>query len=176
MLGRGSITHLIIFTKQFRSMLQAGIPILRLLNVLEHQTENKILKKVVDAVGKDIRTGTTLSDAMAKHPKVFSPLYLSMINAGEISGTLPDVMVRLISIIEHEAKLKQDIKSAMQYPIIVLIALGFAFVFLLTFVIPKFVTVFAKAKIDLPWPTKIAMLMHQFVFDFWGILIVLVVR
>src|SRR4030043_1346954 len=134
-----------------------------------------ILKKVVEGIGKDIRTGTTLSDAMAKHPNVFSPLYLSMINAGEISGTLPDVMVRLISLIEHEAKVKQDIKSALQYPIIVLIALGFAFIFLLTFVIPKFVTVFAKAKLDLPWPTQIAMFLYQGLADFWGILIVLVV-
>src|SRR4030042_1106759 len=174
MLGRGSITDLIIFTKQFRSRLQAGIPILRLLNVLEHQTENKILKKVVEEIGRDIRTGTTLSDAMAKNPKVFSPLYLSMINAGEISGTLPDVMVRLISIIEHEAKVKQDIKSAMQYPIIVLIALVFAFFFLLTFVIPKFATVFAKVGIDLPWPTLIAMKLYQILSDFWGILIVMV--
>lgn len=173
-LGMVSITDLIIFTKQFRSMLHAGIPILRLLSVLEHQTENKILKKVVEALGKDIRTGTTLSDAMAKHPKVFSPLYLSMINAGEISGTLPDVMVRLISIIEHEAKVKQDIKSAMQYPIIVLIALVFAFFFLLTFVIPKFATVFAKVGIDLPWPTLIAMKLYQILSDFWGILIVMV--
>jgi len=97
-----------------------------------------------------------------------------MINAGEISGTLPDVLTRLISIIEHEAKVKQDIRSAMQYPLIVLIALSFAFVFLLTFVIPKFVTVFASAKIDLPLPTQIAMQLYHVLSDFWGILIVLV--
>jgi type II secretory pathway component PulF len=174
MLSRVAIDELIIFTKQFRSMLQAGIPLMRLLTVLENQTENKILKGVISAIGKDIRAGSTLSDAMGKHPKVFSPLYLNMINAGEISGTLPDVMARLISIIEHEAKVKQDIKSAMQYPMTVLIALAFAFFFLLTFVIPKFVAVFEKARLDLPWPTKIAMLLYQFLANYWGILIVVV--
>ena len=173
-LGQVSINDLILFTKQFRSMLQAGIPLMRLLAVLENQSENKILKSVVAAIAKDIRAGSTLSDAMGKHPKVFSPLYLSMINAGEISGTLPDVLVRLISIIEHEAKVKQDIKSAMQYPLTVLIALTFAFFFLLTFVIPKFVTVFDKAKLNLPLPTQIAMLLYNVLINYWGILIVLV--
>ncbi len=174
MLGRVKISELILFTKQFRSMLQAGIPLMRLLAVLENQTENKTLKSIVAAIGKDIRAGSTLSDAMGKHTRVFSPLYLSMVNAGEISGTLPDVLARLITIIEHEAKIKQDIKSALQYPMIVLIALTFAFFFLLTFVIPKFVTVFAKAKLDLPLPTKIAMLLYNLLLNYWGILIVLV--
>lgn len=174
MLGKIDISELILFTKQFRSMLQAGIPLMRLLTVLENQSENKTLKRTVSAIGKDIRAGSTLSDAMGKHPKIFSPLYLNMVNAGEISGTLPEVMNRLISIIEHEAKVKQDIKSAMQYPMTVLIALGFAFFFLLTFVIPKFVAVFAKAKLALPLPTKIAMLLYQVLANYWGILIVVV--
>ena len=174
MLGKVDISELILFTKQFRSMLQAGIPLMRLLTVLENQSENKTLKSVVSAIGKDIRAGSTLSAAMGKHPKIFSPLYLNMINAGEISGTLPDVMTRLISIIEHEAKVKQDIKSAMQYPMTVLIALAFAFFFLLTFVIPKFAGVFKKVGLDLPLPTKIAMLLYQILANYWGILIVVV--
>ncbi len=108
---------------------------------------------------------------MKKHPALFSPLYLSMINAGEISGTVPDILGRLIDIIEHEAKIKSDIKSALQYPIIVLIALGIAFFVLLTFVIPKFAAIFAKAGLTLPWPTKIAMLMYQGLANYWFILI-----
>jgi len=174
MLGKVDISELILFTKQFRSMLQAGIPLMRLLTVLENQSENKTLKSVVSAIGKDIRAGSTLSAAMGKHPKIFSTLYLNMINAGEISGTLPDVMTRLISIIEHESKIRQDIKSALQYPMIVLIALAFAFFFLLTFVIPKFVGVFAKVGLALPLPTKIAMLLYQVLANYWGILIVVV--
>jgi len=174
-LGSVKISELILFTKQFRSMLQAGIPLMRLLTVLENQTENKTLKGVVSAMGRDISAGSTLFEAMGKHKAVFSPLYLSLIRAGEISGTLPDVLARLIDIIEHEAKIKQDIRSALQYPMIVLIALGFAFFFLLTFVIPKFVGVFARVGIDLPWPTKIAMTLYQVLVHYWPFLIVAVV-
>ena len=169
------ISDLILFTKQFRSMMHAGIPIIRLLQVLEHQTQNKVLKKVVVVISQDIKSGSTLYESMKKHPTIFSPLYLSMINAGEISGTLPEILERLIDIIEHEAKIKSDIKSALQYPKIVLIALGIAFFVLLTFVIPKFVTVFATARIELPLPTKIAMFMYQALSKYWYILIGIVV-
>ena len=174
-LGSVKIGELIIFSKQFRSMMQAGIPIVRMLGVLENQTANKILRKAVAAIGQDIKRGETLHDAMKAHPKIFSPLYLSMIKAGELSGTIPDVMSRLITIIEHEAKIKNDIRSAMQYPIIVVIALGLAFFILLTFVIPKFVTIFTKVGLALPWPTKIAMLLYQLLANYWYIIIIAVV-
>ena len=169
------VTELILFSKQFRSMMQAGIPIVRLLTVLENQTENKVLKKAVAAIGQDIKEGLTLHDAMKKHPAIFSPLYLSMINAGEVSGTIPDVMARLIGIIEHEAKIKSDIRSALQYPIIVVIALGIAFFVLLTFVIPKFVAIFTRAGLTMPLPTKIAMLLYQFIGNYWYVIIMAVV-
>jgi type II secretory pathway component PulF len=165
------IGDLILFTKQFRSMMQAGVPIIRLLQVLENQTESKALRSVIAAMGQDVRTGNSLYEAMKKHPSLFSPLYLSMINAGEISGTIPDILGRLVGIIEHEAKIKSDIKSALQYPFIVLIALGVAFFVLLTFVIPKFASIFAKTGMALPLPTKIAMLMYQGLANYWYILI-----
>ena len=165
------ITDLILFTKQFRSMMQAGVPILRLLQVLENQTQNKTLKRVVVDVSQDIKSGATLYNAMKKHPAIFSPLYISMINAGEVSGTVPEILGRLIDIIEHEAKIKSDIKSALQYPFIVLIALAVAFFVLLTFVIPKFVAIFAKTGLALPLPTKIAMLMYHGLANYWYILL-----
>ena len=166
---------LILFTKQFRSMMQAGVPIVRLLQVLENQTEDKTLKKVVAAVSQDIKSGATLHNAMKKHPAVFSPLYLSMVNAGEVSGTVPDILGRLTDIIEHEAKIREDIKSALQYPFMVMIALGIAFFVLLTFVIPKFVGIFAKAGIALPLPTKIALLMYHGLANYWYIILAVVV-
>jgi len=162
---------LILFTKQFRSMMQAGVPIIRLMQVLVSQTQDKVLKKVATEISQDIKDGMTLYTAMKKHPSVFSPLYLSMINAGEISGSVPEILERLIDIVEHEAKIKKDIKSALQYPIIVVIALVIAFVVLLTFVIPKFVAIFAKAGIALPLPTKIAMIMYQGPANYWHILL-----
>ena len=165
------IGDLILFTKQFRSMMQAGVPILRLLQVLENQTENKILKEVIAQMGLDIKTGLTLHGAMKKHPLIFSPLYLSMVNAGEVSGSLPDILERLIGIIEHEAKIKSDIKSALQYPVMVVITLVIAFFVLLTFVIPKFAAIFAKAGITLPLPTQIAVFMYEILSNYWYILI-----
>ena len=169
--GSVKTKDLILFTKQFRSMMQAGVPIIRLMQVLENQTQDKTLKNVVTGIGNDIKDGLTLTAAMKKYPSIFSPLYISMINAGEVSGSVPEILERLIDIVEHEAKIKADIKSALQYPMIVLIALVIAFVVLLTFVVPKFVDIFAKAGITLPLPTKIAMLMYQGLSNYWYILL-----
>ncbi len=169
--GKLDPRELILFTKQFRSMLHAGVPILRLLQVLEAQTENKVLKLVVVRMVRDIKEGSTLYEAMEKHPSVFSPLYRSMVRAGEMSGALPEVLRRLVYIIEHETKIRSDIRSALQYPKMVVFALGGAFFVLLTFVIPKFVTIFDKAGIALPLPTKIAMHMYQLLVNYWYLII-----
>ena len=173
-LGKLEPKDLILFTKQFRSMLQAGVPVVRLLQVLESQSENKVLKMVIAQIAQDIKQGSTLYEALEKHPTIFSSLYRSMVRAGEISGALPEVLARLVYIIEHETKIRSDIKSALQYPKMVLIALGGAFVVLLTFVIPKFVTIFAKVGLELPLPTKIAMLLYQFLVGYWYLLIALI--
>ena len=170
-MGRVTPQDLIIFTKQFRSMLHAGVPILRLLQVLEAQTENEVLKMVIAAMAQDIKQGATLYDATEKHPAIFSPLYRSMVRAGELSGALPDVLSRLVYIIEHETKIRADIKSALQYPKMVVMTLAVAFVVLLTFVIPKFVTIFLKAGLALPMPTKIALLLYQLLAVYWYIII-----
>ena len=167
--------ELVLFTKQFRSMLIAGLPILQLLRVLENQTENRKLKNIIVSVTLDIREGLTLYDAFVKHPGVFSPLYTSMIRAGEQSGTLPEVLGRLIYILEHEHKVKSDIKAALQYPIIVIVALLIAFIVLLTFVIPKFVGIFSRAGVELPLPTRISIVLYHFLNDYWHIIIVCLV-
>jgi type II secretory pathway component PulF len=170
-LNKVKIGELILFTKQFRSMMQAGVPILRLFQVLENQCQNKALKSAVAVICNDIKAGSTLHEAMRRHPALFTPLYLSMINAGEVSGTVPAILDRLIAIIEHEAKIKSDIKSALQYPIMVLAALGIAFFVLLTLVIPKFADIFSKSGMEMPMPTKIAMSLYRGLADYWYILI-----
>ena len=162
---------LILFTKQFRTMIRAGVPILTIFQVLENQTENLKLKKIIGAMTLDIKEGSTLHDAFGKHPKAFSPLYCSMIRAGESSGALPNVMDRMIYIIEHEHKIKSDIKSALQYPIIVIVFLGAAFFVLLTFVIPKFVNIFLNAGLDLPLPTTICMFLYQVLVNYWFLIL-----
>jgi len=163
--------ELILFTKQFRSMLRAGVPIIRIMQILEAQTENKVLKHAVTTIITSIRQGSSISDAFEKHPAIFSRLYCSMLRAGEVSGNLPGVLERLIYIIEHEAKIKADIKSALQYPKMVLIALSAAFLILLTFVIPQFVGIFSKTGIELPWPTKVALMMNGGLKNYWYLIL-----
>jgi len=168
-------TELILFTKQFKTMIRAGVPILKMLRVLENQTENVALRDMITEIYSDIEKGSSLHDAFSKHPRAFSPLYCSMLRAGEASGALPEIMDRLIYILEHEHKVKSDIKSAFQYPIIVVAFLLVAFFILLTFVVPKFVGIFSRANIDLPLPTVICMVMYQFLVNFWPILLLALV-
>lgn len=156
------IKDLILFTKQLRTMIQAGLSILEVLRILDEQTENKKLKRICSEMDADIRQGKTLFEAFSGHPKVFSNLYRNMIQAGEQAGALPEVLERLIYLIEHEHKVKSDIKSALQYPITIVIFLAIAFFVLLNFVIPKFVDTFRSAKIPLPWPTVVAINLYEF--------------
>lgn len=169
--GKVKTTDLVMFTKQFHSMLIAGIPILRILSILEEQTENKAMKQAISTIIRDINQGASLSDALSKFPRIFDALYCDMVRAGEISGNVPVVLDRLIYIIEHEAKVRSDIKSALRYPIIVLIALAGAFVGLLTFVIPTFASVFISAGLDLPLPTKISMVLYTFLSKYWYLIL-----
>ena len=165
------MVDLIIFTKQLRSMLVAGVPMLRLLDILANQTESHGLKKAIVTVIQDIKQGLSLSEALEKYPKIFSKLYCDMIKAGEISGNVPVVLDRLIYIVEHEEKVKSDIKSAVRYPMIIVIALSVAFVVLLTVVIPQFASVFSSAGLVLPWPTKFAMLLYKFLSSYWYLIL-----
>jgi len=173
-LGRVKAQDLILFTKQLSTMLRAGVPIMRLLQVLEVQTENRTLKRGVAAIQENVRSGSTLHDAFSRHPKIFSPLYCSMVNAGETAGALPEVLDRLTYIVEHEHKVKSDIKSAMTYPIIVIVALIAAFFILLTKVVPVFVGIFTKSGIEIPLPTRICMTMYQGWNDYWMFIVLFV--
>ncbi len=166
-----SARDIILFTKQFKTLIQAGVSMLQILSIMEAQTENKRLQGIIAQISEDIREGASLSTAFFKHENVFSTLYCTMLKAGESSGSLPDVLDRLIYIIEHEHKVKSDIKAAMRYPMIVVCFLGVAFFILLTFVIPKFITIFENAGIELPLPTKLCMILYNFLHDFWLILI-----
>ncbi len=164
-------TDLILFTKQFRTMLRAGVAILPLLEVLDKQTENRKLKKAITSIAEGITQGSTLHDALRKHPDIFSPLYCSMVRAGEVSGTLPEILDRLVYLIEHEHKVKSDIKGALRYPIMVVVFLAIAFFVLLTFVIPKFVSIFESAGLDLPLPTVLCMLAYRFFAQAWHVIL-----
>jgi type IV pilus assembly protein PilC len=167
--------ELILFTKQFKTLIRSGVPMLTILQVLEDQTEHKRLKSILGRIHQDIREGASLYDAFRRHPSVFSPLYCSMLRAGESSGALPEILDRLVYVIEHEHKVKSDIKSAMTYPIIVLSFLTVAFFILLVGVIPRFVNVFKKAGLTLPLPTRICIGLYEMITQYWYVLAALVV-
>lgn len=162
---------LVLFTKQFRTLLKAGVNIIQILDILDAQTENHRLKKTIVQIRQDLNEGMSINEAFSGHPQVFSSLYCSMIEAGEVSGSLPDILTRLIYIIEHEHKIKTDIKSALRYPAIVVVTLIAAFFILLTFVIPKFVGIFKKAGLDLPVPTKICLGLYNVLDAYWYLLV-----
>ena len=166
-----TIPELLLFTKQLRTMINAGISITQVLDILQLQTSNPALVLTLKTMSLDIREGSTLSDAFMKHPRVFPELYCSLIKAGELSGTLPDIMERIIYITEHEYRLREEIKAALRYPKMVVFALGIAFFVLLTFVIPKFVSVFQSAGLTLPLPTRICLWMYISLKQYWYVLL-----
>ena len=163
--------ELILFTKQFKTMFAAGVSMMNMLGILQEQSENLRLRRILGTMHQDIKEGASLHEAFSKHKKVFSPLYCSMIRAGEASGALPEVLERLIYIIEHEHKVKSDIKSALTYPIIVVVFLFTAFLVLITQVIPKFVNIFKNAGLTLPLPTQICLLIYQFLSSYWYLIL-----
>jgi type IV pilus assembly protein PilC len=167
--------ELILFTKQFKTLIRSGVPMLTILQVLEEQTENKNLQSVLNRIHQDIREGASLYDAFRRHPNVFPPLYCSMLKAGESAGALPEILDRLVYVIEHEHKVKSDVRSAMTYPIIVLSFLTIAFFVLLIGVIPKFVNVFKASGLDLPLPTKICLALYQLIVQYWYLMAIAVI-
>lgn len=158
---------LIIFAKQFRTMLRTGVPMMELLRTLEQQTESRHLGRIIRAISVDVKEGSSLHAAFEKHPETFSPLFCSVVQAGERSGALPEVLERLIYIMEHENKIASDVKSALRYPLMVLGILMIAFFILLVFVVPQFVKIFNSRGILLPLPTRICLAIHHFLVDYW---------
>lgn len=159
---------LILFTKQFKTMVQAGVSIVQVFQILFEQTENPHLRKAIAKMVENIREGRSLFQAFSDHPRIFPRLYCAMIRAGEESGALPEIMDRLIYVITHEEKVKTDIQGALRYPMFVLAVLGGAFLVLLTFVVPRFVDIFEQGGVEIPLPTRICMMMYTFLSQFGG--------
>ena len=169
--ARVKVTDVLLFTKQLNTMLRAGISITNSLEVIKEQSENPLLKKTLVTISREISEGSTLTGAFRKHPKVFPPLYCSLLHAGESSGSLSEVLDRVAYILEHENRVREDVKAALAYPKIVVLALAIAFFVLLTGVIPKFVGVFNSAGLELPLPTKVCIWMYEALKAYWYLLL-----
>jgi len=165
--GRVKTRDVVIFTRQFATMINAGLPLVQSLNILAQQTENKTLREITKAVVYDVESGNTLADAFSKHPKAFSALYVNMVAAGEAGGILDTILLRLSTFLEKNDALVRKVKGAMVYPgVIITVALG-AIAILLIFVIPTFQNMFASANLELPLPTRIVIGMSNFLIHYW---------
>ena len=164
--------ELAIFTRQFSVMIDAGLPLVQCLEILDGQQENKTFQKVLAGTRGSVEGGATLSAAMRQYPKVFDALYVNMVEAGETGGILDTILQRLSTYIEKNVKLKRAVKSALIYPIGVLTIAGAVITLLLWKVVPIFATLFAGLGVDLPLPTRIVIALSNFVGSIFGLLIV----
>jgi len=166
--GTGITTRdIVIFTRQFATMINSGLPLVQSLDILAEQTENAALAKVLREILYDVESGHTLAAAIAKHPKVFTELFCNMVAAGEAGGILDTILLRLATFLEKNDALLRKIKGAMVYPSVIFTVAGMAIVILLIFVIPTFQTMFESAGIPLPLPTRIVIGMSAFLQAYW---------
>jgi type IV pilus assembly protein PilC len=153
--GRIKLKEVAVFSRQFATMINSGLTLLRSLSILADQTSNKELARIVGEVRRDVERGSALSAALAKHPKAFSRLYIAMVRSGETGGSLDVVLLRLATTIEKQVELRRKVKSAMTYPVVVGIIVILILMAMLIFVVPMFKGMYADLNAKLPLPTMI---------------------
>ncbi len=161
----------VIFTRQFATMINAGLPLVQALDILAQQTENKVLAEVTRQVVYDVESGQTLADALRKHPKAFSDLYVNMVAAGEAGGILDTILQRLAEFLEKNDAIIRKVKGAMVYPGVIMTVAAIAVSVLLIFVIPTFQTMFASVALELPLPTRIVIGLSKLLTGYWWVLL-----
>ncbi len=165
--GRVPPQLIAIFTRQFSVMIDAGLPLVQCLEILASQQEHKNFKRSLIQIRQDVESGSNLADSMRKHPKTFNDLYTNMVAAGEAGGILDTILQRLAAYIEKSVKLNSQVKSAMIYPVAVISIAVIVVIVILWKVIPVFAALFAGLGAELPMPTKIVIVMSNFIADYW---------
>ncbi|MDR7870029.1 MAG: type II secretion system F family protein [Tissierellaceae bacterium] len=169
---------LAVFCRQFYTMVDAGIGIVKCFDILEAQTRNKTLKKAIGAIYEDVQKGFTISEAMKKHTKIFPTILINMIEAGEVSGTLDSILERMANHFEQENKLENKIKSSLIYPISLIVVSIAVVIFMLVAVLPTFVGMFEGSGVALPWPTQFVLDLSSWLQKYWyiflGVVIIIV--
>ena len=172
---RVSSHELIYLNRQLALVLGAGVPLLTCLRLMAKQTDNDRLRDILLGISDDIEGGTDLSEAMSHYPNVFSPIYVSMVRAGEASGHLEDTLHRIAALQEYELETRERVKAATRYPKLVVAALIIAFFVVVTFVIPTFANIFKQFGSELPLPTRMMIALDEFLKQYWMVCIVGVV-
>ncbi len=169
--GGVSTKDLAVFTRQFSTMINSGLPLIQCLDILSQQAEKDGFRKIISNTMRDVESGATLADALSKHPAVFGDLFVNMVEAGEAGGVLDVILGRLATYLEKMDNLKRKVKSAMAYPAVVLIVTIGATVFMLVFIIPTFAKLYSDFGGDLPGPTKVVMAISGFLTTKWWLLL-----
>jgi type IV pilus assembly protein PilC len=169
--GAIKMRDMVIFTRQFSTMIRAGLPLVQALDILAYQSENPALKEVTRQVVFDVESGNTVADALRKHPKAFSELYVNMVAAGEAGGILDTILMRLAIFMEKNEALLRRVKGAMIYPGVITSVAAIAITVLLVFVIPTFQSMFESAHIALPLPTRIVIGVSHLLKSYWYVIL-----
>ncbi|MDH5636985.1 MAG: type II secretion system F family protein [Nitrospinota bacterium] len=163
----------VIFTRQFATMISAGLPLVQCLSILANSSENRIFARAISDIKQKVESGETFADALRKHPKIFDELFCNMIEAGEVGGILDKILIRLAEYMEKAMELKGKVKGAMVYPAAIVSVAVAVVIFLLVFVIPMFGTMFGDMGQELPWPTQIVLNLSDFVIERWYMVFVM---
>ena len=158
---------LLLFSRQMHTLLKAGVPIIRALAGLQDAAVNPEMKRVIGEVRDSLESGRELSQALARHPRVFSPFYLSMVRVGEATGLLEEIFYRLFEHLEFERYMREQVKSALRYPLFVMLAMAAAMVIVNIWVIPRFAQVFASFGTELPMVTRWLLGFSAFMLEYW---------
>jgi len=169
--GKIKMRDIVIFTRQFSTMINAGLPLVQALDILATQSENPALKDVTRQVVFDVESGNTVADALRKQPRAFSELYVNMVAAGEAGGILDTILMRLAVFMEKNDALVRKVKGAMIYPSVIMSVAAIAITILLVFVIPTFASMFASANIPLPLPTRIVIGLSHALKTYWWVVV-----
>lgn len=173
--GKVKLDDLVILTRQFATMIRAGLPMIEVLNILSEQCEKRALRLVMKQIERDVETGSSLTEALQKHPKIFNTFYLSMIMAGEAAGMLDTILDQIAQYLEKVVSIQRKVKSAVMYPSVVsTVAIGIT-VFLMVKIVPVFSQIFADFGGDLPLPTKITVAISNFMQEHYVIALLIVV-
>lgn len=172
---RVSTRELILFVRQLETMLDAGLPILAALEILHQQTTHPVLKSAIDRVRADVEQGSTLTEALQRHPRCFPAVFTSLIHAGEEGGLLASMLDRVGGLLEYEEETEQRIRSATFYPTLIVAELGVAFVILVKFVLPRFASLFRNLDARLPLPTRILIGASDFFERYWYLVLTLAI-
>ena len=170
-----NLDDLILFSRQMFTLMKAGVPMIKSISGLVQSTRNIKLVEALKDMMDNLESGRDLSTSLARHPSIFSPLYISMVRVGEETGRLEESFFRISEYLAREKETRERIKAALRYPTFVIIAISIAIAIINIWVIPAFADLFAKADVELPWQTKLLMGTSDFFVQYWPLLLTVII-